>query len=206
MPKRLKALRGLLVAVLAGAGVLTVTTGPATADPYPVIGDPYPDRGNHSFCFTPVFAQYSALVSRARYSMDNNDGVEAQTVVDTVEQNCGTNTDVLFYVRDMGSDTIGHTDCLRVAPTTGYCNSWSVSIGWSLIQSAARPGRAGYAARHTLCHEIGHSLGVNHYFQGFPPGDDTVNSCLIAGLWDDGVAWQRTYGPDHRDHIRRWFT
>ena len=190
-----------VLAVLAVNAVAMVEGGAASADPYP--NDWYPDRGtHHTFCFSLAFAQYSGLVSRARYSMDNNDGVEAQTVVDTDEQTCGSSTDVVFRIADLRrDDAYASTTCLQWNGN-GYCDKWAVDVDWDVIRLDAT--NDGYAARFTLCHEIGHTLGVRHYDPGHSP-DGATNSCMLSLLTDTGAAWTRTYGTHHRSHINSWF-
>jgi hypothetical protein len=188
------------LAVLTATLAMLTGGAPASADGYPAVW--YPDKGTyHSFCFSLAFAQHSGLVSRARYSMDNNDGVEAQTVVNTLEQSCQSATDVVFRLRDLGGAVGGATGCLRFN-ANGYCDSWSVDIDWEAIKQHAT--NDGYQARKTLCHEIGHTLGLQHYAAGASP-DGAVNSCMISGVWDSGAAWTRTYGDHHRRHIDSWF-
>ncbi|GAA3683484.1 hypothetical protein GCM10022237_47690 [Nocardioides ginsengisoli] len=191
---------GVGLAVLTVAVTTMTNGGPASADPYP--NEWYPDKGTyHSFCFTLAFAQHSGLVSRARYSMDNNDGVEAQTVVDTDEQSCSAATDVVFRIGDLHGKAYGSTDCVRWNGN-GYCDSWAVDIDWEVIKQDAV--NDGYAARFTLCHEIGHTLGVKHYPAGSSP-DGATNSCMLSLLTDTGAAWTRSYGAHHRSHINNWF-
>jgi hypothetical protein len=135
--------------------------------------------------------------------MDNNDGLEAQTVVNTLEQACGTSTDVKFYVADIGPN-YGRATCVQLN-SNYYCDQWDLSINWSVIQQYAT--NVGYQARYTLCHEIGHTVGVQHYNSGNSPDTNPYrDSCLITGLHDSGAAWTRQYGPDHKGHVNNWFS
>jgi hypothetical protein len=137
--------------------------------------------------------------------MDNNDGVEAQTTVDTQEYaDCGTEIDVRFQDVNIGAGIFGYSPC-SVRLANGRCGRRDVKVNWGYIQNVA--GNPGYQARKTLCHEIGHTLGVNHYDQDIynPDGYFSPDSCLRSGLFDSGAAWTRTYGPDHRTHINVWF-
>jgi len=190
------------VAAALAIAVASLST-PAAADPYPAIA--YPDKGDyHSFCFTSVFANIPALLSRARYTMDNNDGVEAQTVVNTLEQACGAATDVKYAVdNNLGTGVYGYTAC-TAWNANYYCDQFVVRINWSYIQQVASD--AGFQARKTLCHETGHTLGVDHYDPPYTPSPDSYNSCMISGLWDSGAAWTRTYGQHHKNHINAWFS
>jgi hypothetical protein len=188
-----------IAAALASA-VASLSTPPAAADPYPAIA--FPDKGTyHSFCFASGFANVAALVSRARYTMDNNDGVEAQTVVNTLEQACAAATDVKYVLDDLGAGAYGHTGC-HSWNANYYCDQWVVRINWSAIQQES--SNVGFQARKTLCHETGHTLGADHYSS--PDTPDPSNSCMISGLWDSGAAWTRTYGQHHRNHINGWFS
>jgi hypothetical protein len=179
-------------------------SSPAEADPYPDVV--YPDKGTyHTFCFTSAFANLPALVSRARYSMDNNDGLEAQTVVNTQEQACGALTDVRF-VADGVPGYLGYTDCLELN-VNYYCDTWRVRINWPLIQSDGGTATVdGYIARLTLCHEIGHTVAVRHYASTGQSPDYPKNSCMISGPYGSGAAWTRQYGSHHRGHINAWFS
>ncbi|WP_436701856.1 hypothetical protein [Nocardioides sp. BYT-33-1] len=173
------------------------STRDAEADAYP--NTYYPDKGaNHTFCFTLNFAQYGALVSRARNSMET---VQAQTVVNPLEQTCDAATDVILYEGVIDGYSGGEATCQKLN-SKGYCDSWAVTIDWELIQAVATNDN--YEARHTICHEIGHTLGVKHYTPGFSP-DGATNSCMISGLADSGAAWTKTYGPHHVAHIDSWF-
>lgn len=189
------------------ASVALVAAGPsAMADPYPL--DAGPDTGVHTFCFEGAYPMVDAVKSRARYSMDNNDGVEAQTVVSTREYAdgangyCGTSIDVAFEQRYIGEGILGYTPCRVLNSLNNRCDSHEVRIAWGEIKQYA--ANDGFEARHTLCHEIGHSLGASHYSQGGSP-DVSSNSCLISGVWDSGAAWTRSYGAHHRAHIAAWW-
>lgn len=177
-------------------------SSPAVADPYP--NTYYPDKGDyHTFCFTNAFANNATLLSRARYSMDNNDGLEAQTVVNTLEQACGALTDVKFYVADTGP-SYGDANCVQFN-SNGYCDQWDLRINWWVIQQLAT--NDGYQARKTLCHEIGHTVGLRHYESGHSPDTNPArDSCMITTLQDSGAAWTRQYGPHHKGHINGWFS
>lgn len=140
--------------------------------------------------------------------MGNNDGVEAQTVVDTVEQSqCGSHTDVRYQQRFIGDDVLGYAPCAVRRPN-GNCDMRDVRIAWGEIRRLAVNDN--FEARHTLCHEVGHTLGVRHY-SGTTNSPDPdgfgwyLNSCMISGIADSGSPWTRQYGEHHRAHINGAF-
>jgi len=127
--------------------------------------------------------------------------VAAQTVVSPLEQNCESSTDVIFYKDRIDGSAGGHSPCIRTN-ANGYCDTRAVTIDWDLIQAVST--HPNYQARKTICHEIGHTLGVRHYSAGSSP-DGTTNSCMISGVYDSGADWTKQYGPHHVAHINSWF-
>lgn len=161
-----------------------------------------PDRGVHTFCFGTAHPPGTAVLNRARYAMDNNDGLQAQTVIKTQEfANCTDVIDIRFQQRP-ANGALGDTMCLRTN-TVGRCDQWRVRIAWGLIQQLA--SNPGYQARKTLCHEIGHTVGLAHYGNGDPyttSPDGSNHSCMRSGIFDGGQLWTRSYGAHDRTAIR----
>ncbi|XBB70180.1 hypothetical protein ABFU82_12965 [Nocardioides sp. WV_118_6] len=130
--------------------------------------------------------------------MDDADGLMAQTVVDTdeIEAGCGDATDILFRQVNMGWGTAGDARCLAVNDI-GRCDQWRVRINVEAINVAAT--NPGYQIRKTICHEVGHTVGLWHYGAGDPytgPADrNGADNCMKSGLADGGQAWTRSYGP-----------
>jgi hypothetical protein len=193
-----------LGALLCAAALAVAGMAPATADDYPLDGGP--DTGVHTFCFDPNYPMAAAVVERARYSMDNNDGVEAQTRVDTADYgtSCGPAIDVRFQQRYLGGDTAGYSPCANRL-SNGRCGRRNVQIDWNAIK--ATYANDGYAVRMTLVHEIGHSLGARHYgsVAANPDGPLAPMSAMYDLINDSGAAWTRRYGPHHINHVHAWF-
>lgn len=192
----------LTVALL---GLFGPLAGVAAADDYPVDGGP--DAGTHTFCFDTDFPMAAAVSDRARYSMDNNDGVEAQTNVNTEDyhNNCSASIDVRFQQRALLPGEAGYSPCAnRLA--NGRCGRRDVRIDWQQIKDTHSDD--GYAVRMTLVHEIGHTLGARHYksVAANPDGSAASMSAMYYLINDSGAAWTRRYGPHHRAHINAWFS
>lgn len=207
--RRCRGLGQVIGAVVSGVIALTVTMVPlivvpaASADGWPVNNLP-PDRGTHTYCFGPAFAAEPALTSRAHYSMDNNDGLMAQTVVNTAYySSCGASTDVRFVETPLANDRYAETACVALNER-GYCDQWHLRINYDAVKQYS--SNSGYQARKTLCHEIGHTLAVLHYLLATESPDYPAQSCLAMGRYDSGAAWTRRYGGDHRVHINTWFS
>lgn len=172
------------------------------ADSFPV--DHGPDRGKHVFCFDPQHPLANAVHSRAISTMNN---VESQTIVTTKKQpTCGPKSDVRFQQRPIGTDMFGYAPCRARVAGSSRCDSREARIDWGEIRRLATHDN--YQARKTLCHEVGHTLGANHYANWLvnPDGTWASNSCMISGLHDSGDVWTRSYGPHHISHINGWFS
>lgn len=196
-----KKMVGVLSVVLIMFVSALLGTPDAQADPYPVDGGP--DRGNHGFCFDPNHAMNAAVRNRAVATMSN---VDAQTVVTTARQaSCGTKSDVVFQQRPLPNNWIGYAPCARRVPGSSRCDSRHVRIYWGLINSiAVNPN---LEARATLCHEVGHTLGLNHYESWVvnPDGIWSLQSCMTSELSVPGNVEYHRYGPHHVAHINNYF-
>lgn len=190
--------------IIAGLfGVLAlVPMAPVAADPYPVLP---PDEGEHSWCFASNGYPNEVIRDRTYWSMSGGGtdaGVEPQTIVDTVHKApCGPHTDVMVQQDYMGEGVFGATSCILWA---GRCDRFLARISWSEIQLwSTRPN---HQARKTICHEIGHTLGADHYPNAASSPDGDQQSCLRSGVHDHNYFWERSYGPHHISHINNWWS
>ena len=186
-----------------GLTVLGVLLAPhqALADPYPVDGGP--DGGKHRFCLDKKHKMAKPVRQRAVRPMARAD---AQTHASVKRQtSCGPHSDVRFQQRYIGADIYGYSPCARRAAGGVRCDARQVRIYWAEIKRDANyPKRQ---ARKTLCHEVGHTLGLNHYrsWVANPDGYWAPHSCMISGIHDHGDARSRSFGAHHVAHINRRF-
>src|SRR5690349_21570220 len=106
--------------VLAGLALLVpmIAAAPVAADPYPNPKWPKgPDIGTHTYCFSTGYPAGPAVRDRVHYSMDNKDGVEAQTDVNTqYYSTCPASIDVIvrqYRIFIQGVEYYGATRCLE---------------------------------------------------------------------------------------------
>lgn len=204
---------GLAMAVvsvwLAAVGV----SSPTQADPWPWIGIngagyqvvlPKPDLGpNHTYCLDPKFAPADAVETRIHSSMAK---LEATTDVEVAHHGCTSATDVRWQQRHIAVGVLGQVNCRSGALSSGVCGSWRVRIAWGEIRFYATNDN--YEARHTICHELGHTVALNHYGPNniiTSSPDAPAHSCMRSGVWDSGAVEYKSYGADHRAHINAYF-
>lgn len=186
------------ICILIAAAITAVLPRPAQADAWPALLRP-PDRGDHSYCFSTSAPMNNVLHDRAEMSMDT---VEAQTVVHTVRRSsCGASTDVTFKQTYLGEGVFGNTSCLALN-SNNYCDRHRVRISWSEIQLQAT--RDNYQARKTLCHETGHTLGLDHYRIDYSRSDR--HDCMRSGVYDSGSETYQTYSNHHVGHVNSWWS
>lgn len=179
---------------------------PASADTWPYSPHP-PDRGTHTFCFASEYMPNTIVQGAAFPTFDN---IAVQTVVNVeYHGTCKDGTDARVGQQDLGNTIFGETTCVLLN-SNSFCDRWRVRINYSLINSYSSTSTATTnGVRKTVCHEVGHTLGLAHYGNGDPyfnSPDGSTNSCMISGYQGGGQAWTRTYGPHHVGHINAWWS
>ncbi|TQK70435.1 hypothetical protein FBY23_2212 [Nocardioides sp. SLBN-35] len=181
---------------------ITLTATPARADIWPAPGI-VPDRGTHTYCWAPDYPPNGTVQGESIASMTN---FQSQTGVGVAMHSpCQTGTDVRIGQEFLGIQAWGSTQCAVTNPSTGFCDRWRVRINFSELRNYG--GVTEYAARKTVCHEIGHTAGMAHYGNGDPyyASPDSYDSCMISGYQGGGQAWTRTYGAHHIAHVQSWW-
>lgn len=183
-----------LMAVL--AAFLVPLSGTATADtPQP---DGPPDGGDHSWCYLDSFNQETAAdaaMTRLRNQTD---------VTTNFPGSCLEHTDVRWR-QDNLADAYGEAECRTRWAGSDDCDTYRLTLDMGEINAAPRPVDQ---RSKTSCHELGHTVGVRHYFGTDYPGGDTEHSCLRSG--EVTAAWTNItlYGNHHRNgngHINDTF-
>lgn len=187
-------LRKIGIFALMSAVCILGLASSASADlPQP---DGPPDKGYHSWCYEPGFT----LSATADASMT---WLRTQTNVKTVFHSpCQSKTDVRWTQKGIPG-AYGSAEC-KMRNSAGQCDRYVVTLNKSIIDASKHPDSQ---RRKTTCHELGHTVGVRHYFGSDRPGSDTTNSCLRSGeVPTANQTWHTRYGAHHRTtHINPWF-
>lgn len=189
----MRVLRSLALPICCVVLVSAWSWAPAAADPPESIGPP--DKSSHSWCYTSGFTMTTvADASMAR--------LESQTVVKTVRRACGPSIDVR-WTQGKVPGAYGSAQC-RVRWSGGACDRFRITLNKSVLNSSPHPVSQ---RRKTSCHEVGHTVGVRHYFGSNRPGGDTAHSCLWSGTVPSAdKPWHTRYGGHHRRvHINPHF-
>lgn len=135
--------------------------------------------------------------------------LDIQTDVTQVfHASCTDSTDVRVGQQWLAANTYGQTSCAKLQDDAPYyCDRWRVRINFEEIQNDA--SNVTNQVRKTACHEIGHTVGVDHYdaYPNYAPSPDGAgnHSCMRSGIWDSGALAYRTLGPHHIGHVNAWF-
>lgn len=193
---------GLIAAPLS----MLAVASPAAADTWPFNSNFRPDTGNHGYCYSSVYPPSSAVRAQMYNAMVYmTDSTAANR---SYASNCDLSgagqTDVVWREGGM-SDTgnIGEASCTVFWANTSprRCDRFLLRVNGSLVRSHySSSANRNRQYRKTACHELGHSLGLNHY-----PSPYTA-SCQRSG-WTGTVtsSWTRTWTSHHRSHINSWF-
>lgn len=163
--------------------------------------DGIPDGGDHTWCVDSGFNHEW----RAGQTMLL---IDAQTAVKSKKISCGDKTDVTWRQEAVKISTgraYGMAQCKKF--TNKKCDKYTITLDMETINAETRQTDQ---LKKTMCHELGHTLGLTHYRKSSYPGTDTKNSCLRSGSVDEisstSKTWLTTYGKHHiTKHINRYF-
>lgn len=172
--------------VLAIAGlVLAWPAGFAAADTFPGNYDHrVADDAIHTYCLTSSFAleDHKQVAEYAMYYLD-----ETTDMSDSV-QGCLSYTDVWWYDVDLSGTLRGQRVCAKVGDIPSVCDRSNVSLDFPQLDIGTNDWED---RRKTSCHELGHSVGLDH---------DTV-SCMITGEVPSTALQWRRYSTHDVGHI-----
>ncbi|ACZ86039.1 hypothetical protein [Streptosporangium roseum] len=201
-------IRVVLAAIIAIVTTTVTTITPAAADLWPFDGIP-PDKSTHSYCYTTsVQADLKSYIPGAMNYLANATtipGVPFHSPCETTNSSSdGTPaTDVAWFdVWVEGS--FGQAVCkVWTASDPDVCDQRHARINGNVIRASGDPH---HQFIKTVCHELGHTAGIDHYSPlaapPEPPGafgqpQDCMASGDVTAIGNPGGSWIHTYNPHH---------
>jgi len=197
-PRARRGLLGALAALALAFGAVLAGAVPAKAD----ASLPWThDRAHHTWCYQSGFT----LSTEADWAMT---WLRTQTDANTAFWSpCAAEVDV-WWSNFYQPGTFGQTACKAVTSSApGVCTEFYVRMNATLINAQTL---ASEQRKKTSCHELGHTVGVNHYggVTGLPNPDGVgaADSCMKSGTVTTAGAWTSKWGPHHINvHINPTF-
>jgi hypothetical protein len=181
----------LVARATVAAGLLVALVGsPASADPFGTWTSdtgPFADGVGHTYCWGSGFD--AALQDNATAALAN---LDAQTeMFDSFQATCNVvTTDIYFFDANLPAGVRGSTRCVTWKTYGVVCDSFDIEIDPAEINIGSDDEAD---TTKTLCHEVGHSVGLSH----LAPQDD----CMISGEMPSTAAQWRKYSAHHVSHI-----
>ncbi len=201
--RRSKISLSVAIALLTTPAATLIPQSPAIADTDDPIGTP--DDNPHSYCWGANLDNFEKgeINDQMLWTENNTDVVKHWD--STCAFGSGDKTDM--HMMDVNIPELGvrgQAFCTS-HNLSGSCNRFDVQLDTGEIGAQGGPYTAN--VRKTICHEIGHTLGLDHYSKN-PDWSSPVegqHDCMISGATSDNVTW-RTYGEHHiNDHINPEF-
>lgn len=187
----------------AGAGALSLI-GAIAASPGAAAGDPIGAGPPDSFFFadssTQGFCLGNSLTDRAHLyfvaQMDYLD--DATDMADFGPTSCSSAVDIVGHNFNLAGNRKGSTSC-QVPPQGDVCTSADVFIDEVEVATSPYPTPG---LQKTICHEIGHTVGLTHYkVAAYPGPPEGQEDCMRSGDLPNGDPIWRTYSVHHKNEI-----
>lgn len=181
---------------------LTLVAPQASADTWPFNSNFLPDKGNHIYCYSTAAPPTSAVrtqIANAMAYMHNNTSAK-RSFHSTCDLGGEGQTDLVWQEVSLSSGAIGDARCV-VKWSSGRCDRYLTRLNGPLVRSHYSSSTyENRQFRKTACHELGHTLGLDHYPSPYN------SSCQRSG-WTGTISdsWTRTWTAHHRGHINAWF-
>jgi hypothetical protein len=192
---------------------LVAIASPAAADTWPFNSNFRPDTGNHNYCYSTTYYPRAEVRTEITNSMVYmNDNTDAKRSYHSTCDTAGDGqTDVVWRQQAPTGGAIGTASC-SVKWASGRCDRYEVRLNVTLIREKySSEANRNRQYRKTSCHELGHTLGLDHYTSNddrHNNGDRTAytSSCQRSGWTGENLSsWTRTWESHHRGHINAWF-
>ena len=158
----------------------------------------HPDGSTHNYCWG------SGFDTNLRDNVDEmfDDALDGPTDA-TVEfkSTCkfsgSGETDVVWFDADLPGSTRGKAPCEDY--DNGYCDQYYVTLDPAQINVGSNDDAD---TDKTVCHELGHTVGLTH---GSGGGDGGTDDCMISGERPSTNSQYERYSSHHKEHINAWF-
>lgn len=178
-----------IAAVFLALGAILSAPSTATADPFgggpPTMGY-RADNAGQDYCTVVAWP-----TSWGWPFVDAMTNLDSQTdMYDTYASSCGSQTDIRgarSTSAGMGSTVRGSYQCTKFVTTGSVCDQGTILMNVDLLTDYQQ-------RRKTFCHEIGHSVGLQHN------STQSYKDCMISGSVSNLAMWT-VYESHHISHI-----